>query len=506
MEAAANLGALLGLRDVSKSFGATAALRGVSLEVQPGEFHALVGENGAGKSTIVKIIAGIHPQTSGSLEWEGNLLPALSPTDVHRLGIGVVHQDSSVLNDLSVEGNFALGREPVRRTGFVDWPSVRRSFAARCERFGVELSPRMSARRLAVGDRKILEILKVLDDHQKLLVLDEPTASFTTEETRRLMGILLEIKAGGVSILYVTHRLEEIAGVVDRVTVLRDGANVATLQKQEATRDRVVSLMVGRDLGEIYPLPARPRQDILLSAKGVSRGNEFRNCDFVVHRGEIVAFVGLAGHGSFDVARAVFGTPAAEQGTFSMAGRDVRIRNLGDALRFGIGFLGDDRADNVLRVLSVRENIALASVRKWSHLGFQDKKRQAHEAKRLISDMSVRCQSDNAAMASLSGGNQQKVALGRWLALDVQLLVLLDPTAGIDVGARADIYRLLRDFADSGRGVLVATSDLAEAVGLADTIYAFYKGSEVAEFPRENRRQANVLAAITGHGSGGIAA
>jgi ABC-type sugar transport system ATPase subunit len=506
MEAAAKLGALLELHDISKDFGATHALRGVSLEVQPGEFHALVGENGAGKSTIVKVIAGIHSQTSGSVHWEGNTLASLSPADAHRLGIGVVHQDSSVLNHLTVEGNFALGREPVRGGTWMDWKAVRRDFAERCERFGVVLKPSLSAEKLAVGDRKILEILKVLDVHQKLLVLDEPTASFTTEETSRLLGILRDIKAGGVSILYVTHRLEEIAGVVDRVTVLRDGANVGTLLKDEATRDRVVSLMVGRDLGEIYPMPTKPFGEPLLAASGLTREGLFDGCDFVVHRGEIVAFVGLAGHGSFDLARSVFGAPAVESGRFTLDGQEVRIRNLGDALRRGIGFLGDDRADNVLRVLTVRENISLASVGKWSRLGFQNGKRQEAEAKRLIGDMSIRCQSDASAMASLSGGNQQKVALGRWLAADTQLLVLLDPTAGIDVGARADIYRLLRDFADSGRGVLIATSDLAEAVGLADTIYAFYKGAEVAQFPREDRHQAEVLAAITGHGKGGIAA
>jgi len=491
---------LLELRDLSKSFGGTAALRGVNLELKPGAFHALVGENGAGKSTIVKIIAGIHRASSGTLYWEGNEVTSPAPATVRSLGIGIVHQDSSILRDLSVEQNFALGQEPTRRLGWINRRAARDVLAVRSARFDVRLDPRKPGRELSTGDRKILELLKVLDDEQKLLMLDEPTASLTAEETRHLLGMLLELKTSGVAILYVTHRLEEIEGIVDRVTVLRDGANVGTLERSEARKSRVVSLMVGRDLAEIYPESSDGMTDeVLFEADGIGAEGCFRGVSFRVRRREIVAFVGLAGHGSFDAARAAVGLVPVAVGTCAMAGREVHIRSLGDALAAGMGFVGEDRADNVLAVRTVHENMALAALGGWSRFGVLDRRKESAETRNLIAMLAVRCRSQDDEMSSLSGGNQQKVALGRWFAVNTSLLVLLDPTAGVDIGARAEIYKHLRAFADSGGGVLIATSDLAEAMGIADTIYAFYKGEQVAVFPREDRDQSSVLAAITGH-------
>ena len=499
--------ALLELRDVSKSFGATVALRNINLRLEAGLFHALLGENGAGKSTIVKILAGIHRVSRGDIFVEGAHIDRPTPASLRSLGLGIVHQDSSVLPGLTVEQNFALGQEPTGAFGFIDRGAVRRELAARGARFGTDFDPTMPAGQLSTGDRKILEILKVLEERQKLLVLDEPTASFTTEETRRLLGILLELKSSGMSILYVTHRLEEIEGIVDRVTVLRDGSNVGDLARAEAVQDRVISLMVGRNLGEMYPQRSEPiSHDVLFSARGIGLAGAFQDVNLAVRRGEIVALVGLAGHGSFDVARSVVGIQPPEVGALQIDGQPMTLRSLRDALRYGIGYLGEDRAENVMRVRPVRENLALAALAMWSRMGFVDERREAAEANNLIAVLSIRCQSASALAESLSGGNQQKLALGRWLAADRRLLVLLDPTAGIDVGARTEIYRHLRDFADSGRGVLIATSDLAEAVGFADTVVAFYKGRQVAVFPREGRRKADVLAAITGHKVEGVTA
>jgi len=500
--------ALVELRDVSKSFGATVALRNVNLRLGTGLFHALLGENGAGKSTIVKILAGIHRVSRGDVFVEGKRIDRPTPATLRSLGLGIVHQDSSVLPGLSVERNFALGREPVGPLGIIDRREVRRELAARGARFGTSFDPDTPAGLLSTGDRKILEILKVLDDErQKLLVLDEPTASFTAEETRRLLGILLELKSSGMAILYVTHRLEEIEGIVDRVTVLRDGASVGNLGREEAVRERVISLMVGRNLGEMYPQRSRPiGDDVLFSAHGIGLAGAFQDVSLQVRRGEIVALVGLAGHGSFDVARSVVGIQPPEVGELRIDGRPMALRSLRDALRYGFGYLGEDRAENILRVRPVRENLALAALERWSRMGFVSPRQEAAEANSLIAALSIRCQSANALAESLSGGNQQKLALGRWLAADSRLLVLLDPTAGIDVGARAEIYRYLRDFADGGRGVLIATSDLAEAVGFADTVVAFYRGRQVAVFPREGRRKEDVLAAITGYKVEGVAA
>jgi rhamnose transport system ATP-binding protein len=496
-------GALLELRKITKVFGATVALRDIDLTLDAGKFHALLGENGAGKSTIIKILAGIHRPTRGEMFMEARQLEHPTPARLRTLGLHIVHQDSSILPGLTVAENFALGQEPTFGPGFIRRRAVREELARRGRRFGVELDPDMPAEGLAIGDRKILEILKVLDERQKLLVLDEPTASFTAEEVRRLLAILRELKARGTAILYVTHRLEEIEGMTDRVLVLRDGAKVGELTHAEALPERVVALMVGRELGQMYP-PARTTPgEILVSARRIGRPGAFDDVCLDIRRGEIVALVGLAGHGSFEAARSICGLPPPQSGEVAIDGRPIRLRSLRDALENGIGFLAEDRAETILRVRTVRENLALAALEMWSRMGFVDARREADETDRLIRALSVRCRSPNALAESLSGGNQQKLALGRWLAAERRLLVLLDPTAGVDVGARAEIYKHLRAFAEGGRGVLIATSDLAEALGLADTVVAFYRGRQVATFVREDRQEERVLAAITGHADGG---
>jgi rhamnose transport system ATP-binding protein len=489
---------LLELRDVTKAFGATIALRDINLKSEAGRFHALLGENGAGKSTIIKILAGIHPPTRGEMLFEGERLEAPTPALLRSIGLHIVHQDSSIIPGLTIAQNFALGQEPTGALGFIRRGLVREELMARSKRFGIRFDPDTSAKRLRIGDRKILEILKVLDEKQKLLVLDEPTASFTTEETRRLLAILAELKALGTAILYVTHRLEEIEGLVDRVTVLRDGSKVGELTRSEANHERVVSLMVGRDLGQMYPHSPPPPGEVFFSAKRLRRAGVFQDVTLNIRRGEILALVGLAGQGSFEVARSIAGLYPPDFGEIRMDGKSIKLSSLRDALANGIAFLAEDRADTILRVRTVRENLALGALEIWSRMGFVDTRRETDETNRLITALSVRCRSPNALAESLSGGNQQKLALGRWLAEKRRLLVLLDPTAGIDVGARAEIYKHLRNFADGGGGVLIATSDLSEALGLADTIVAFYQGRQVATFTRDNRAEEDVLAAITG--------
>jgi len=496
---------LLEARDLSKSFGGATALRGVSLEVQSGEFHAILGENGAGKSTLVKIIAGIHPPSHGQILWRGQELGPASAGHLSSLGIGTVHQDSSILPELTVLENFALGHEAVAGPDWMDWAAVRSSLEERAAQLGVGLDPSAPARTLSVGDRKLVELLRVIHEGQQLLVLDEPTASFTPEETLNLMRILEEIKRTGCAILFITHRLHEIEGIVDRVTVLKDGEKAGTLSRSEATHSSIIALMLGRDIGEIYPpAPSAPPGDALLSVVNLERRGAFRGVNLTVHAGEIVSLVGLAGHGSFEAARAVYGVPSADSGDMVIGGRRLRIDGPIAALRAGVGFLSEDRGVNVLRQLSVRDNLGLASLSHWSRLGWVDGRHEDAEVRRLIGSLSVRCRSARDPMDSLSGGNQQKVALGRWLAADTRLLVLLDPTAGVDVGARADIYGLLRAFADSGRGVLIASSDLGEALGLSDTVYAFYRGQQTGAFPRAGRREADVLAAMTGQAIGSV--
>jgi ABC-type sugar transport system ATPase subunit/ribose/xylose/arabinose/galactoside ABC-type transport system permease subunit len=497
---------VLEINQIVKTFGGTVALRDVSLEVQPGEFHALLGENGAGKSTLVKITGGVYTPDKGSVCWERQKITAFSPSHARRLGIGIVHQDSALLPDFSVVANFGLGREPVSPLGWVVWDAVRNSLSEQSARFRVDASPDTPVRDLSVGMRKLLDIMRVLQDAQKLIILDEPTAAFTVEDTKRLMDILWEIKKAGTSIIYVTHRLQEIQEIVDRVTVLKDGASVGTFTPSEATPERIVSLMVGRKIGDMYPAPpaeSSPRP--ALQVREFTRETAFHNVNIEAKTGEIVALVGLAGHGAFETAHSIYGNPPADSGELIFHGKSLKISGPRIALQEGIGLVTEDRAENVLRVLTVRENLSLAALKRWSLFGWINTTLERVNVAKLMVSLNIKARGVGVPAESLSGGNQQKVVLGRWLAAETKLLVLLDPTAGVDVGARAEIYKLLRKLADEGRSILIATSDMSEALGLADRVYAFYKGTLAGVFDRQNRHEAQVLAAITGHAMTGMA-
>jgi ribose/xylose/arabinose/galactoside ABC-type transport system permease subunit/ABC-type multidrug transport system ATPase subunit len=314
------------------------------------------------------------------------------------------------------------------------------------------------------------------------------------------MEILWEIKRAGTSIIYVTHRLQEIEEIVDRVTVLKDGASAGTLTPQEATPERIVSLMVGRTIGDMYPIPPdESPNDPALEIKGFTRDAAFHAVNLEARRGEVVALVGLAGHGAFETAHSIYGNPPAESGELIFHGKSLKITEPRIALQAGIGLVTEDRAENVLGVLTVRENLSLAAIKRWSFLGWIDTVLERTSVAKLMVSLNIKARGAAAPAESLSGGNQQKVVLGRWLAAETKLLVLLDPTAGVDVGARAEIYRILRKLADEGKSILIATSDMSEALGLADRVYAFYKGTVAAVFTREQRHESQVLAAITGH-------
>jgi ABC-type sugar transport system ATPase subunit/ribose/xylose/arabinose/galactoside ABC-type transport system permease subunit len=497
--------AVLEINKIVKSFGGTVALRDVSLEVQPGEFHALLGENGAGKSTLVKIVSGVYSPDKGNVCWEGQKITSFSPSYARRLGIGIVHQDSALLPDFSVAANFGLGREPVSPLSWVVWDAVKNSLKEQSARFQVAVSPDTPVRSLSVGMRKLLDIMRVLQDAQKLIILDEPTAAFTVEDTKRLMEILWEIKNAGTSIIYVTHRLQEIEEIVDQVTVLKDGASVGTLTPEEATPERIVSLMVGRKIGDMYPAPSgESPTGPALQIRGFTRGNAFHDVNIEAKSGEIIALVGLAGHGAFETAHSIYGNPPADSGELIFHGKSLKVSGPRIALQEGIGLVTEDRAENVLRVLSVRENLSLAALKRWSLFGWINTILERANVAKLMESLNIKARGVGAPAESLSGGNQQKVVLGRWLAAETKLLVLLDPTAGVDVGARAEIYKLLRKLADEGRSVLIATSDMSEALGLADRIYAFYRGTVVGLFTRHDRHESQVLAAITGHAVEGM--
>lgn len=492
--------ALFEVVDLNKSFHGTHALKGVTFDVQPGEFHALLGENGAGKSTLIKVSTGVYRADSGEIRWRGETVSPRSPLEAQQLGIGVVYQESSLIPGLSVAENFALGREPAGLAGWVRWAAVAESVRRHAARLQFDVDPATPVFKLSVAEQKWIDILKTLATDPDLIILDEPTAALTVDETERLLELLKTLKMQGKAILYVTHRLQEIGQLVDRVSVLKDGSLVATLAAAEATTQRIVSLMVGREIAEIYPPAGQRVGPELLRVEAFTRRGAFQQVELTVNRGEIVGLVGLQGHGHFEVARSLFGVPPCPGGRLYLKGRPVNISGPLAAFRHGIGFVSDDRVrDSVLPGLTVRENLTLSALRGLAKLGVVRSRREEEEARRLIDWLSIKTSSPEAPIDALSGGNQQKVALARWLAADVELLVLLDPTAGVDVGSRVEIYRILRGLADEGGGVVVATSDLAEALGLCDRVYAFYRGRVSGHFRRGELHEAAVLAAMTGH-------
>lgn len=491
--------ALFEVVNLQKSFEGTQALKGVSLDLRPGEFHALLGENGAGKSTLIKIVTGVYPATAGEIRWNGTPVQPDSPLAAQRLGIGAVYQESSLIPGLSVAENFALGREDTASLGWVRWAAVEAEVRRHAARLGLDVDPRTRVGDLSVSQRKRVEIMKVLVSDPRMIILDEPTAALSVDETEQLMDLLRMLKEQGKAILYVTHRLQEIRGLVDRVSVLKDGSLMATLPAASASTSQIVSLMVGRDIGELYPpVTKEPGEPILRLEKG-SRPGAFAEVDLTVRRGEIVGLVGLQGHGHFDVVRSLFGSPPLASGQVSVGDRKVRLGTPRQAMQAGIGFVSDDRiGESVLPGLTVRENLSIAALSNLVRWGTVLRSRERDSVDRFLRLLSIKAASRESTIDSLSGGNQQKVILSRWLAARAQVLVMLDPTAGVDVGARMEIYRILRELANGGGAVLLATSDMAEALGLCDRIYAFYRGRVAGIFPREGRREADVLAAITG--------
>ncbi|GHG93292.1 sugar ABC transporter ATP-binding protein [Streptomyces rubradiris] len=490
---------VLALKGVSKSFGAVRALRDVSLELLPGEAHALAGENGAGKSTLIKILAGVHRPDTGQVLLDGGPVVLHGPGDARAVGIAVIHQEPTLFPDLSVAENIFMGRGPTRALGRIDHKATRAATAALMRRLGVGLDPGRPARGLSIADQQLVEIAKALSFDARVLIMDEPTAALTGSEAARLFGVVRTLREQGAAVLFVSHRLQEILEICQKVTTLRDGTRIATEPLAGMTEDDLIRRMVGRDLAELYPKRHVRAGDVALSVRRLTREGVFTDVSFDVRRGEIVGLAGLVGAGRTEVARAVFGVDRRDAGEVEVAGRPLPNGAPSAAMAAGLALVPEDRrAQGLVMNLSVERNIGLTGLRTTARAGLVHRRAE----RRRSLDWAVRLQVKYAriadAVSTLSGGNQQKVVLAKWLATAPKVLVVDEPTRGIDVGTKAEVHRLLGELAADGVAVLMISSDLPEILGMADRVLVMHEGRITADLPRAAATEETVLAAATG--------
>ncbi|MFF0484913.1 sugar ABC transporter ATP-binding protein [Streptomyces sp. NPDC004435] len=490
---------VLALEGVTKSFGAVRALRGVSLHLYAGEAHALAGENGAGKSTLIKTLAGVHRPDTGTVLLDGQEVDFSGPADARDAGIAVIYQEPTLFPDLSVAENIFIGRQPRSSLGRVDHRRVREATASLFARLGVDLDPDQLARGLSIADQQLVEIAKALSFDARVLIMDEPTAALTGSEVARLFGVVKTLREQGSAILFISHRLEEIFELCQRVTTLRDGAWIASEPLEGLGEDDLVRRMVGRDLDELYPKQKTRIGEVALSVQRLTREGVFTDVSFDVRRGEIVGLAGLVGAGRSEVARAVFGIDRFDGGKIEVLGQGLRPGAPSLAMAAGIALVPEDRrAQGLVMDMSIERNIGLTGFAATSRGGLMNRRAERNRAVDWAAKLQVKYARLADVVGTLSGGNQQKVVLAKWLATAPQVLIVDEPTRGIDVGTKAEVHRLLSSLAAQGVAVLMISSDLPEILGMADRVLVMHEGRLTAEISRSQATEESVMAAATG--------
>jgi ribose transport system ATP-binding protein len=471
----------LEMKGITKRFPGVTALDNVSIEVARAEIVALIGENGAGKSTLIKILGGIHQPDAGSINIDGHPVSIRSVRDAAQHGIGIIHQELNVLDNLDVGSNVFLGREPVfgGPLKLIDRNRMYAETEKYTARLGLNVSPRTPLDQLSIAQQQLVEIARALSLNARILIMDEPTSSLTLSETERLLQVTKDLRSQGVSIIYISHRLSEITELADRVVALRDGKNAGKLSREEINHDRMVKLMVGRDLKDFYVHPESTSGAVSFEIHSL-RTQRFPNggTSLAMRRGEILGLAGLVGSGRSELAEAIFGATPQIAGSVSLDGKPLSIKTPRDAIRQGVYLIPEDRRRvGLITEMSVRENVTLPSLEKYTKSGMIENKSERAAAKTACESLRVKTASLETIAASLSGGNQQKVVLAKWLSLDPKVIIFDEPTRGIDVGAKAEIYQLMRRLADQGIAILMISSDMEEILGVSDRIAVMHEGA-----------------------------
>ena len=506
MEAAKNL---VEMKGVVKKFPGVTALNNISFNIRSGEVHVLLGENGAGKSTLMKILSGVYQPTQGSIVIDGKEFSRLTPKESTENGISVIYQELSVINELSIQENLFIGKLPMKKLGpveVVDYKTMNKRALKLMAKVGLKRDPKTPVEAISISEKQQVEIAKALASDSKVLVMDEPTASLTNEEVNHLFSVVRQLKEEGKGIVFITHKMNEIIELGDRVTVLKDGAYVGTRNVSDVTIDDLVAMMVGRTVKHNYQHEEDhdfEKEDVIFEVRNLTRKDDsVKNISFKLHKGEILGFSGLVGSGRSEMMNSIFGAEPKKSGDIYVRGKRVNIKNPYSAIKNGLAMVTENRRETgFFHNFSIRDNISILPYIKTSKgggvIGLTSRKFDNASAKKQKSDLNIKCADVSQNITELSGGNQQKVILGKWLAADSQIIIFDEPTKGIDIGSKSEIYALMRRLSDEGKGVLVVSSELPELLAVCDTIAVFREGEIVETFKHKDATEEKIVCAST---------
>ena len=488
---------ILRVNGLSKRFGGVQALDNVDFDLRYGEIHALVGENGAGKSTLIKVLGGVYSRDSGTVEFEGKEVIFNRPIEAQEAGIAIIYQELSLMSSLNVIENIFMGRM-TSRFGIIDWKDLERRTREVLGIIGLDIDPNTTVSDLTISQRQMIEIAKALAANAKLIIMDEPNSSLSETETKRLFGVIESLMSRDISILYVSHKIEEVMEISDRITVFRDGCYIGTENTDDATEYSIINMMVGRELDRSAYIVTPMSDEIVLDVRNLT-SKRFKDVSFTVQRGEIVGFAGLMGAGRTDVARAIFGAESFEDGQILLNGNNVKFKSTSDAIANGLAMVQEDRKLLSLFIeLPVKKNISIAELPRMTRFGVINEKVERTMSDTLVNSLDIRLASIENPVSSLSGGNQQKTVLARWLATNPKLLILDEPTHGVDVGAKAEIYTLIRNLAKEGVSIILISSELPDLLAMSYRIVVMHEGRVTGIVHHENATEDNLMAYATG--------
>lgn len=487
------------LRGITKAFGANQVLKGVDLNLEAGEVHALMGENGAGKSTLMNILTGLHKQDDGTVYINGKQTQYANPKEAEENGISFIHQEMITWPDMTVLENMFMGKEMKNKFGWVLTKEMKKHAEKVFDELGIDISFDRTMRTLSVGQQQLVEIAKTLLNDAEVIIMDEPTAALTDREIKLLFKIIRQLQKKGVALVYISHRMEEIFEISDRVTVMRDGVSISTKATKDTNYDEIVRQMVGRDLEDYYPEMTNDKGDVVLEVKNLTHLPHYENISFKLHSGEILGFSGLMGAGRTEIMRGIFGIDPYEKGEILLDGEKLNVKTPHDAVKKGIGFLTENRKEEGLILdFPVKDNISITAFEEFSSNGWIDTKEEKEFVDLLVKRLTVKTASIDLPVSALSGGNQQKVVLAKWIGAGSRVLILDEPTRGVDVGAKREIYNLMKELAERGVAIIMVSSDLPEVIGVSNRVLVVHEGSISGELQRDDLSEERIMTLATG--------